>query len=56
MSIMEYNFSRIVDINCTGLTYVDDLGNYCFINFSDCRWNWINHVNTSNKYSRNDLS
>lgn len=56
MDTVEYDFSRIVNISCTGLTYVDDLGNHCFINFSDCRRNWVNHVNTTNAYSRNDLS
>jgi hypothetical protein len=56
MGIMEYDFSRIVNINCAGLTYADDLGNHCFINFCDCRRNRVNHVNTSNEYSRNDLS
>lgn len=56
MDVKEYDYSRIIDINSNGLIYIDDLGNKCFVDFSDCRRNWVKHVNISNEYSRNDLN
>lgn len=56
MDIKEYDFSRITNIDFEGVTYIDDLGSNCFIDFNECRRNWMKIVNNTKEYNRHELS
>ena len=45
-----YSFSNIVEINKEGLIYIDMNGSERFIDFNECRRNWVKHVNESGNY------
>lgn len=45
-----FDISCIIEISKTGLTYSNHNGDRCFIDFYNCRRNWVNYVNESKKF------
>lgn len=45
-----YSFSNMIEINKEGLIYIDMGGTKQLIDFSECRSNWVKHVNESGDF------
>lgn len=44
------DISNIIEINKDMMTYANENGNQQYIDFNECRSNWVKHVNESNNY------
>lgn len=53
---VQYHKERILSINEQGLTYLNELGDKCFLDFEICRRNWVVYANTSGEFVGENIS
>ncbi|WP_116190828.1 hypothetical protein [Paenibacillus taihuensis] len=56
MIFPEFHHSRIKVINTDGLSYLDDQDREIYIDFAECRNNWVNYLNASDSYEGDNRS
>ncbi len=50
-SMSVFEISAVININEEGITYIGNNQDEQFIDFKECRKNWVEHVNSSRQYT-----